>query len=647
MATEQKEEAGFFAVIRRFVRGVFRAIVGYFAVIGLIVTLGPLVFFSIMARNESREMAPSSSKLKDGHPIPIALDLSGQIAQHAPGTVDRLIGRFFAGGQRLYLPDVRATLRRAGKDARVSKLAIRLDALSASPAEFVELRRILTDFRAGGKKVEIVLNAPEDWPYFLASAADQITVNPAASIALVGPAFHLIYLGDALKKLGVEVEVMRAGKYKSAFEPLVRNAPSDATLEEYRALQKSLVDFMAGEIAAGRKKDVATVKEWFKRSLYTADQAVAAGIVDKIGYDAPTPEAPSAVATPAPAGKDAKDAPKDVAKTPAKNELDEAIAYDDYEHVTRRDASPDASSGSEAIALLEAVGEINMMASESSRDDQITPDAMRKQIAWARDAKDVKAVVLRISSPGGSAVASDLIWRDLAELAATKPLVVSMGAYAASGGYYMSVAARHVVAEPTSITGSIGVIGMLPKATGFAEKYGVNFYVVTSSDRSGLIDLGGHSSPADVALVEESINQTYKTFISRVAAGRHLPPARVEELAQGRVYTGLEAKELGLVDELGGLQTAFTAAKGLAGLDKDKLYEVKRYEGEGHDLTECLRSATKMFECLQDTDVRMAPLDLAPPDAAATAKRVAHWLTASRREGALALWTGSLAAQLR
>jgi protease-4 len=185
--------------------------------------------------------------------------------------------------------------------------------------------------------------------------------------------------------------------------------------------------------------------------------------------------------------------------------------------------------------------------------DGITPDRMRRELLWAADEDDVKAVVLRVSSPGGSAVASDMIWNDVKSLAAKKPVVVSMGAYAASGGYYISAPATHVVAEPTTITGSIGVIGMLPNFAPFKDKYGVSFHAVTGTERVALVNPGKTPTDKDRELIGQAIDDTYKTFVGKVADGRSLEISKVEALAQGRVYTGIQALKLGLVDELGGL----------------------------------------------------------------------------------------------
>jgi protease-4 len=243
-----------------------------------------------------------------------------------------------------------------------------------------------------------------------------------------------------------------------------------------------------------------------------------------------------------------------------------------------------------------------------------------------------------------------MIWHELHMLAQEKPLVVSMGAYAASGGYYISAPAKRIVAEPTTVTGSIGVIGMLPSLKPFKEKYGVSFYAVTQSDRQNLVDMGATPTAEDRRLIVSTIDQVYRTFLEKVASGRHMKVEDVDALAQGRVYTGVEALKLGLVDELGGMQSAFKAAKELAGFDVDKLYPVHRYEGERRSLTECLakKNPGEIFKCVRGG----ATLSLPRHGAAGLAERAADaqarlesWLAGPPQ--ALALWPGYLSLSVR
>lgn len=589
---------------------VYRVLRNYFAFVGLLVTCLPLLFAVALSKQvETKVDWPKPQ------PAALMLDLNGAIAERGPGFEELIFQRLFATYRGVYLPEIRAALKRAATDENVESVTVRFRQVQASPAEFADLRRILGDFRGSGKKVLAVIEDADDWNYYVASVADRILLNPASSMTLTGPSFHLTYFGDAIRKLGVDIDVVRAGKYKSAFEPFILNDPSEATLEQYRAMQTSLFDHVVGSVAEGRAKPAAEIVNWYKKSLFTADEAVAMGIVDALGY-----------------GPDKEFTVQEYGDTPAAGK--EQISVTDQG----------------GIALIEAVGEISMaQAAEIGGEDGITPGGMAKQLNWALDEDDVKAVVLRVSSPGGSATASDIIWEDVRRLAEKKPVVVSMGAYAASGGYYISAPATKIIAEPTTITGSIGVIGMLPSFSAFREKYGVSFHIVTSSDRASMLSGGSRATPEDKAMLDGTIASVYETFVTKVAEGRKLDVKDVHALAQGRVYTGLEAKELKLVDELGGLQAAFVAAKDLAGFDKDKLYPVLQYEGEGTNLAECLKNPVNMMKCLRDARgevslQRLLSIGTSPltDDTARVASRVGRWIGKDGPTEPLALWPSYL-----
>jgi protease-4 len=599
-----------------FFRGLFKLVYGYLAVVGLLVTISMVSVMFILASGGG-EVGAAKVKLPDE--VNLSMQLSGQIAQSEPDEFEAILMRVFGQKPGLYLPQLRAVLRRAGIDSRVKSLDIEIGSLSASLAEYEELRRILSDFKATGKQVQVVLNEPTDWHYYVSTVANRIVVNPAASVELFGPSFHLIYFGEGLRKLGVDIEVIRYGKYKSAFEPFIQNKPSEPTLEQYNAMEQSIRSVLTTRIGEGRGKDPAEVEKWLKQSIFTVDEAVQLGIIDGTGY----------FSGPAPDQEDGKG----------------PIAVADYGDATAGDENPLAADDKvSGIALITAIGEIHMN-EEGSGDEVIAPERMREEIRWAKDNKDAKAVVMRVSSPGGSAIASDMIWRELADLAAVKPLVVSMGAVAASGGYYISAPASKILAEPTTITGSIGVIGMLPNFSPFEEKYGVSFHVISNSDRKNVIDMGTKSTGHDKDLIQSSIDQVYKVFISKVAQGRKLEVEAVDAMGQGRVYTGAQALELKLVDQLGGLQDAFREAKILGGLDPEKLYAVHTYDGGKFDLRRCLSSSREIMRCLQGISLRMPSghdmsdmLTGGVQAAPAVAGRVRNWVKVAESERALALW---------
>lgn len=682
---DKSNEGGFsnFWLVR-LLRGIYVGIRGYFAFVGLLVTvlIGSWAF--LLFKGMERMPASRTDTLPKG-PKVLTLNLQGPLAEHNPGTRERFFN-MLRGEEETYIPELRAGLRRAAKDADVHGLDINIGDVSGTAAEYVEIRRLLADFRESGKKITVTLEEPSEWRYYVATVADHIKINPTSSMTLIGPAFQLIYFSEALKKVGVGIEVMRAGKYKSAFESFIADEPSAETLEQYESMRTSLLDHIVETVASGRHKDPTLVQSWYRRSLFTAKEALAQGMVDELGYvdlldesdeesdksdspksatesakDTPKKIADSASAT-APtddkgkaASNVANSAPKDSPKSVSSQKR---VSVSRYASATARsEGEGDADDG--GLALIEAVGEITMHSRDEGfgNSDGITPDRLHRELTWAAEEDEVKAVVLRVSSPGGSAVASDMIWNDVRSLAAKKPVVVSMGAYAASGGYYISAPATHVIAEPTTVTGSIGVIGMLPNFAPFKEKYGVSFHAVAGTERVALVNPGKSPTDKDRELIGQAIDDTYKTFVSKVAEGRSLEIGKVEALAQGRVYTGIQAMKLGLVDELGGLQTAMNVAKKLGGLDPQKLYPVMQYESEGFDLRHCLR---RPLDCLSISTRTQAPIGTligvitgGPTAMSDTAgvdsiiKKVSRWVEQAQTEGPLALWSGYVGVSMR
>ncbi len=396
----------------------------------------------------------------------------------------------------------------------------------------------------------------------------------------MGRFFQLTYLGSALRKLGVELEVYRAGKYKSAFETFASDKPSPETSEVFGSLDSSELSYLVTKYKQ-RRPQAADVAGWFKTGFFSSDAALKAGIVDAVGdYQAA----------------------RDIAAQKAQSEekKDQTAHFADWSEVASSLQSKPQNLGKESIGLIHATGEINL-ASEGSglSKESISPGLLEPEVEWALGEDEVKAVVLRIDSPGGSATASEMIWAQFKKLASKKPLIVSMGQVAASGGYYIASPAQLILAEPLTLTGSIGVIGAKPVFKGVSEQFGISFFTFNSSLRRAALDPATPASEEDKRVIGEQIDATYETFLSRVAEGRRKTRDEVHAIAQGRVYNGLQAKELGLVDQIGGLSEALLEAKKLAGLDVNKLYPVSQYEGENLGLTQCLQRVGSLFDCLR------------------------------------------------
>lgn len=592
----------------KFFRRVYRLIRAWMITVGLLVTVGlGFAVYLAVSYSQTAGIASKPAPLSGQRPLVLKLRLSGALASRQPKTEEFVLAQVFDEQLPTYLPQLAAALRRAGSDERVKGLFLELQQLSGDMAAFAELRSMLAAFRETGKPLHVHFSAADTLQYYLASVGTKVTASPAGAVMVPGPVLTLVYFGDLLRDLGVGIEVFRAGSYKSALEPLVANGPSPETLEDYGALEASLRDHLVATIAQGRAAKEGTVRAWLTDSFFDAEEALKVGLVDDLVYTDGAFEAFRETT-----GEDPR-----------------SVRFYRYASASRSLDKPKHASGTQGIALVEAVGEIADVGRES--DGILEPNKLRARLKWAAQNDDVVAVVLRVDSPGGSALASDLMWREVEQLAAAKPLVVSMGAVAASGGYYLAAPASRILASPTTITGSIGVIAGIPNFEAFSEKYGVNFHVVTQTARAQLLDPGSPASDSDRHVLERAIANTYDNFLERVSDGRDLTVEEVDALAQGKVYTGAQALEIGLVDEIGGLSDAFAAAKVLAGLDPELLYPVYRRSEERFNIGDCLFGDLTVRECLAGLNpgaaarglgLRLAPSSFLPASIENTERRI-------------------------
>ena len=550
-------------------------------------------------------------------PRSLWLALDSGIRDVQPQMSEEFLKELFGGNEGLYLPDLSTALRNAASDPKIKDLQIVIDGLSGSLANLEELRQILNEFReTSSKPIHAWVHHLDNAALLISSATDKVFLTPVAEVMIPGPAFPQIYAGDAIRKLGVDLQVVRAGKYKSAFESLIANEPSAESKEMMGSLESSLRNQMVKLLAEGRKKQPNEAFLWLKESVFTAAKAKELGIVDELAY------APNV---------DFED---------GNNELFDDYAADQVP-AGRLFGKGYSLTPERGLALIEAAGEI-VGASEDGR--AITPGMMQEELEWARTNKDVAAIVLRVSSPGGSASASDEIWEYVRRLNAEKPVIASFGSVAASGGYYISAGARKIVADPTTITGSIGVIGMIPNFEPFKDKYGITFPITTQSNRAAMLSGGKKMTPEDHKYIGDSIDETYRTFKSRVSEGRKIPMEKVEALAQGRVYSGMQALELGLVDQLGTLRDAFQVAKKEAGLDEKKLYPIYRYEPAKLSLSECLTSLGKMRKCFRrhGSHVKASIRESILGDDAGIYSAIKRARALSAKDRVLTLYTGAV-----
>jgi len=534
--------------IFRFIRSLYRFIRSFIFCVGLLVVIA-VVLLVVKPGTISFESPEYTSTDK----IMLKMKLTGELLDKSPEAnsfSDAVISFFKKDENQLYAFHMKSVLDRAKKDPQVLGLYLNLGTLQGSLSEFEQLRKLLSEFKDAGKRLEVWTPMLENKTYFLASLADKLHIAPEGEVEVPGPMFQLIYGGEAFRKLGVAFEVIRMGQYKSAFEPLVSDQPSPETQKAYSAIEESLRKHLLSKIAQGRKIELKVAEGWMRRSLFTAKEAFLEKLVDGLSYREQFEDQIS---------KEAK--------------LVEIAKYHKPKPLKSKSLIK-----KEGIAFIEAIGEMYIEPSAMNQSSTLDFEHLEEQLKWARDEQDVKAVVLRVDSPGGSSIAADLLWEDVRRLAEVKPVVVSMGAYAASGGYYMSASATKIIAHPTTITGSIGVIGLVPNFEAFKQKYGVSFYNISESDRKNLLNPGSKMTAEDRNILQKQVSSAYEAFVTRVANGRKKSFTEIDSVAQGRVWTGAQAKELGLVDELGGLPEAFHRAKELAKLNVDQEYPLLHYK---------------------------------------------------------------------
>jgi protease-4 len=444
------------------------------------------------------------------------------------------------------------TLRRAETDAKIKAVFVRLPESGVAPAAADELRLAFKHFRAAGKP--IIVHSQGLYPagvvvstYMLGASADQLWMQPGASFQATGMASEDLFFKRFFDHYGIKPNFEQRYEYKTAVNGYLYDDYTPAHRQEQLGWMTSIYETALAAAAQDRKVDAATLRKTIEAGPYTADQALAVRLIDKLGQVKQAEDAALALA-----GKGAK-----------------LVKFEDYASSAVR--AEQAGSGG-AIAVVGGEGAISTGpgggGSLMSPTASINSDETSKALYDAIEDKDVKAIVFRVSSPGGSDTASEQILAAVrAAKAAGKPVVVSMGTYAASGGYWISSEASAIVAEPTTLTGSIGVFGGKFALGEALAKFGVDVRQLgVGGDFSSAYAMGSDFTPAQKAAFARMIDQVYDEFIHRVSVGRHLPEERVREIAKGRVWTGVQAKQLGLVDELGGFYEAIDKAKALAGI---------------------------------------------------------------------------------
>lgn len=515
-----------------------------------------------MASSETETVVPPNSVF--------TLELKGTIQErYQPSPVDQ----FFEDQISTYgLEDILNTIQKAKENDLIKGIYLHTGALSCSAASLQAIHRALADFKQSGKFLVAYADAYTQGGYYVASVADKVIVNPVGSLSWHGLASETMFLKDFLAKIGVKMQIFRVGTYKSAVEPMMSTEMSPANREQTQAFLESTWKSILNDVSASRHISADSLNLLADRNMdfQPAETYVSSGLADTLMY---------------------QDEVLSYLKSLTGLSDEDDLKTLNLDEMTRVKATAPKSKTRDVVAVYYAYGEIDN--GSSSYDEGINSEKVTKDLCDLRKDKNVKAVVLRVNSPGGSAYGSEQIWREVSLLKAEKPVVVSMGDYAASGGYYISCAAHKIVAEPTTLTGSIGIFGMMPDASELLnDKLGLHFDGVKTHK---MADMGSMSRPFNAeesALMQQMVNQGYALFTKRCAEGRHIPLEELCKIAEGRVWTGSMAKELKLVDELGGLDTAIQLA---AQLGKVKDYNLQTYPAKEDFLTQLLNTRTDRY----------------------------------------------------
>ncbi|WP_396635561.1 signal peptide peptidase SppA [Maribacter sp. R77961] len=522
-----------------FLRNFLAAILGCMVAIGIIFIMF-FVLVSLLGNDENAVTVKNNSILE--------IQLQRPIADYTGTSEVNPFSGLFEESQGL--DEILHAITVAKDDERIKGISINNNFIIAGLAQTQTLRKALMEFKERGKFIYSYGDFYTQKDYYLASVSDSVFINPVGVLDFKGLSSEVLFFKDLQEKTGIKMEVIRHGKYKSAVEPYLENEMSDANREQIKELIQSLWNSMVADISGDRNIS--------ERDLN--------GIADTLGGRTPKYAKQSGL-------------------------LDDVIFYDEYESKLANALSVESSdidyigledytkyankkvlkSGKDKIAVIFAQGEIFY---GEGGPDIIGQGIINKALIKAREDDKVKAIVLRVNSPGGSALTSDIIWREVELTKAIKPVVVSMGNVAASGGYYIAAGADKIFAEPTTITGSIGVFGTVPNVSEFAEDIGINAEQVGTNKNSVDYSLFEPMTATFRNQVQEGIEDTYETFLERVAQGRNITVAQADSLAQGRVWSGIDAKGLGLVDELGTLEDAIEAAANMVELSS---YGIKKF----------------------------------------------------------------------
>lgn len=545
--------------MRNFLKQTFASVVG--SLLGLFIffglgTGGLLLLLIVVASRDTEPQVKDKSVL--------VYDLSLNITDAKPSSGSSAILQEALSGENnntVTLRTVLDTLEKARRDKRI--VGLYLDGSRSSVgtgaglATLKEVRVALERFRAAGKTIVAYNTNWGEQPYYLSSVANTIVLNPVGAMEINGLSAEPMFLAGALEKYGIGVQVLRVGKYKGAVEPLLLTKLSPENRQQTQKLLGDVWGEWRAAVGKSRKlspQQLQAIAD--NQGVLLANEALERGMVDKVGYF-----------------DEVLGQLKQLTGEDKEEKTFRQISLTNYAKVPGKSLGVERNSENQ-IAVVYAEGDI---VDGQGGIGEVGGERFAKIFRELRQDEDVKAVVLRVNSPGGSATASEVIQREVRLTQQVKPVVVSMGDYAASGGYLIATEVNRIFAEPNTITGSIGVFGLLPNVQELANKNGITWDVVKTSRYADSQSISRPKSPQELALYQRSVDRSYNLFLSKVASGRNLPQQKVAQIAQGRIWSGIAAKEIGLVDEIGGLDAAIQYAVKQAKLGDD--WELQEYPG--------------------------------------------------------------------
>ena len=526
-----------------------------------------LIFFSTLGNYMNKK-----DRISVEENTVLKIDLSTPVVERSADNPIEFINS--SGDNPIELKDVLMSIEKAKNDDRIKLIYLNFGEVNAGLSCIEEIRAKLIDFKTSGKQIIAYSNYYSQYSYLLCSVADKIYLNPNGFIDLKGISASVVFFKNLLAKIGIETQIIRKGQFKSAVEPFTETKMSESSRLQTKLLIEDISEFMTNCISEERNIEVSKINNDINElRLNSAAACKKLNYIDDILYE---------------------DQLKDSLKLFSSSTKIKTINLKNYINVKLNNKQKISRN---KIAVIYANGTIS---NNKGSINEIGTQTITKSLIQAREDKNVKAIVLRVNSPGGSAMTSDLIWRETIITKKEKPIIVSMGDYAASGGYYIACAADSIFSNKTTVTGSIGVFGIIPNLKKlYNEKLSVFFDTVNTHKYS---DMGSNRGLTNFEIdkIRENINQIYSDFINKVADGRNMDTLYVDSIGQGRVWSGAKAKEIGLIDTHGGLFDAIDAAKLIANIDDYRLIELPKKKDPFEDIFSKINSSTKFLNLLDN-----------------------------------------------